>query len=156
MRVWRMVAAAHARRSMTGDGAAMYGGRWNPVGRRMVYTADSLALATLELSVHLVGARVKYTAIEVDVPDHRIDWLEPAGLKRAWATDAAATARVGEAWAVSGRSLALAVPSALVHPDSGERNILLNPEHPAAAMLIEVQRLDVTLDERISRGGDPN
>ena len=42
-----------------------------------------------------------------------------------------------------------AVPSALVPYASGERNVLLNPLHPDAAAIREVQRLEVTLDERI-------
>ena len=149
MRVWRLVATRHAARAMTGEGAAEFGGRWNPVGRRMVYTADSLALATLELSVHLTGARMKFTAIEVEVPDDLVDTLEVGDLRRAWANHPDATARVGDAWARSGRSLALAVPSALVDARSDERNVLLDPLHPGADALREVQRFDVTLDERL-------
>lgn len=149
MRVWRLVATRHAARAMSGEGAAEFGGRWNPVGRRMVYTADSLALATLELSVHLTGARMKYTAIEVEMPDSLVDTLEVADLRRAWAAHPDATARVGDAWARSGRSLALAVPSALVDARSDERNVLIDPLHPGAATLREVQRFEVTLDERL-------
>ncbi len=134
---------------MSGEGAAEFGGRWNPVGRRMVYTADSLALATLELSVHLTGARMKFTAIEVDVPDDLIDSLEVADLRRSWANHPDATARVGDGWARSGRSLALTVPSALVDARSDERNVLIDPLHPGASALHEVQRFDVTLDERL-------
>ncbi len=149
MQVWRLVAARHAARAMSGEGAAEFGGRWNPVGRRMVYTADSLALATLELSVHLTGARMRYTAIEVMVPDELVDTLEVTDLRRAWANHPDATARVGDAWARSGRSPALAVPSALVDARSDERNVLIDPLHPAAAALKELQRFDVVLDERL-------
>ncbi len=149
MQIWRLVAARHAAGAMSGEGAARYGGRWNPLGRRMVYTADSLALATLEMSVHLTGGRVKYTAMQFEVTDEFVDVLDPSTLKRAWATDTRSTERVGEAWAVSGRSLALAVPSALVDARSGERNVLLNPVHASAASLVEIQRFDVVLDERL-------
>lgn len=149
MHLWRLVAARHAPTAMTGDGAAAFGGRWNPPGRRMVYTADSLALATLEMSVHITGGRVKYVAIEFEVPDALVDALEVDGLKRAWATNESATRRVGEAWLDSRRSAALSVPSALVDARSGERNVLLNPVHPAVAELRELQRFDVVLDERL-------
>jgi RES domain-containing protein len=40
--------------------------------------------------------------------------------------------QVGAAWLASGRSLALRVPSAIVH---GEDNMLLSPTHPAFAAL---------------------
>jgi RES domain-containing protein len=115
----------------------------------MVYAADSLALATLELSVHLTGARMKYTAIELELADHLVDTLEVADLRRAWANHLEVTARVGDAWARSGRSLALAVPSALVDARSDERNVLIDPLHADVGAIVEVQRFDVTLDERL-------
>ena len=145
-----MVAARHAAAALTGLGAAEFGGRWNPVGRRMVYTADSLALATLELAAHLTGARMKYVALELEVPDHAVDVLEVSDLRKQWAAHPESTARIGEAWAVAARSLALAVPSALVDARSGERNVLIDPLHPAMAEVREVQRFDVTLDERLA------
>lgn len=149
MRVWRLVAGRHAASAMSGEGAAAFGGRWNPPGRRMVYTAESLALATLEMSVHITGGKVKYVAIQFEVPDRLVDALDPVGLKRTWATSEVGTRRVGEAWLDSRRSLALTVPSALVDARSGERNVLLNPAHPAATQLRELQRFDVVLDERL-------
>ena len=149
MKVWRLVAGRHAATAMTGEGAAAFGGRWNPPGRRMVYTADSLALATLEMSAHITGGRVKYVALQLEVPDALLDTLDPAGLKRAWATTELTTRRVGEAWLDARRAVALLVPSALVDARSGERNILVNPLHPAAAELRELQRFEVVLDERL-------
>ena len=149
MRVWRLAAARHASTAMSGEGAAAFGGRWNPPGRRMVYTAASLALATLEMSVHLTGGRVKYVAIQFELPDRFIDALELGGLKKSWPTDESATQRVGEAWLDVRKSVALAVPSALVDPRSGERNVLLNPSHPALSSLRELQRFEVVLDERL-------
>src|SRR6185436_489269 len=112
MKVWRLVANAFSDSAFDGEGAARYTGRWNPRGVRMVYTADSLALATLELAVHLSGARVVYTAIEVD--DRHVDDLPPRQLSRHWRDDDATTQRVGEKWARSMSSLALRVPSTLV------------------------------------------
>ena len=149
MHLWRLVAGKHAATAMSGEGAALFGGRWNPPGRRVVYTADSLALATVELSVHIAGGRVKYLAIQFEIADELVDTLEMTGLKRSWANSEAGTRRVGEAWLDSRRSVALSVPSALVDPRSGERNVLLNPSHPAAASLRELQRFDVVLDERL-------
>lgn len=144
-----MVAARHAGGALSGIGAAEFGGRWNPVGRRMVYTADSLALATLELSAHLTGARIKYVAIEFDLPDAHLDVLEVGDLRKHWASHPESTERIGDAWAAAGRSLALAVPSALVDARSGERNVLIDPLHGAITEVRELQRFEVTLDERL-------
>ena len=149
MQFWRLAAARHASSAMSGEGAAAFGGRWNPPGRRMVYTAQSLALATLELSVHITGGRVKYMAMQFELPDRLVDALELGGLKKSWRSNDAATQRVGEAWLNSARSAAIAVPSALVDPRSAERNVLLNPAHPALTSLRELQRFEVLLDERL-------
>ena len=149
MHLWRLAAGRHAATAMSGEGAAVFGGRWNPPGRRMVYAAQSLALATLELSVHIIGGRVKYVAMQFELPNRLVDALELGGLKKSWPTNEAATQRIGEAWLDARTSAALAVPSALVDARSGERNILLNPAHPALASLHELQRFEVTLDERL-------
>lgn len=150
MRVWRLTARRHAGNVLDGEGAATFGGRWNPVGVRMVYTADSLALATLELAVHLVGANAAYTAVELDIAARSVDVLDAADLKRSWRTDLTATQRIGASWSRSASaSLALSVPSALVDPRSGERNVILNPAHAGIARVREVQRFDVQLDERL-------
>lgn len=149
MRAWRLVRSGHARTALSGQGAALYGGRWNPVGVPLVYLGGSLALATLELVVHLAGARVRYVAIELDLPDQLVDHLAPGALGRTWRQHEALTQRVGEAWVAAAASVALLVPSALVDPRSGEHNVLLNPRHPAMDQVRERQRFDVVLDERL-------
>ncbi len=149
MHLWRLAAGRHAATAMSGEGAAAFGGRWNPPGRRMVYTAQSLALATLELSVHITGGRVKYVAMQFELPNRFVDALELGGLKKSWPTNESVTQRVGEAWLDSRRSAAIEVPSALVDARSGERNILLNPSHPGLSSLRELQRFEVVLDERL-------
>lgn len=115
----------------------------------MVYTADSLALATLELSAHLSGARVAYTAIEVEIADEWISAVRPRQLAKDWSADVASTQRLGEQWVRSSSSLALRVPSSLVDPRSGEHNVLINSVHPQHESLVELQRFEVVLDERL-------
>ncbi len=149
MQVWRLVAARHTRSALSGGGAALYGGRWNSVGTRMVYVADSLALATLELSVHLVGAHLRYQAIELSIPDELVNTLPTKSLKRTWRTDVETCARIGDDWQHANNSVALAVPSALIDPRSNERNVLLNPTHRQFSAITEVQQFEVTLDERL-------
>ena len=52
---WLIIKAQHAHRAFDGEGARLAGGRWNKIGIPMIYTADSLALAALEILVHLPG-----------------------------------------------------------------------------------------------------
>lgn len=70
IRVWRICNAKWAATAFDGQGAKIYGGRWNPIGISVVYTSSSLALATLELLVHLgVKASPKaHMAIAADIP----------------------------------------------------------------------------------------
>ena len=53
---WRITKAQHAHTAYDGEGARLAGGRWNKIGIPMIYTADSLALAALEIMVHLPGS----------------------------------------------------------------------------------------------------
>ena len=50
---WRLVHARYVAHAFDGEGARLYGGRWNSPGRPAVYTAGSLALAALEVLVHM-------------------------------------------------------------------------------------------------------
>ena len=51
MIVYRLCKAVHA--ALDGEGARLWGGRWNRAGRPMIYTAASPSLAVLEVLVHL-------------------------------------------------------------------------------------------------------
>ena len=49
--VWRICRRPFA--DLSGDGARLYGGRWNTPGRPLIYAAETAALAVLEVRVHL-------------------------------------------------------------------------------------------------------
>jgi RES domain-containing protein len=49
--VYRVCRRIHA--ALDGEDAFRAGGRWNSPGKRMVYTAESVALAVLENLVHI-------------------------------------------------------------------------------------------------------
>jgi RES domain-containing protein len=148
MRVWRLVSERHVTSALTGEGAARFGGRWNSVGTRLVYAADSLALATLELAVHLVGAAVPFVALELDVPARLLDHFDDVESVRS--TTEATTQALGNEWVAIGNTAALTVPSALVDARSGERNVLLNPLHYQFGRITEVQRIPIEIDRRLA------
>lgn len=129
MRLWRIVKSKHAASAFSGDGARLYGGRWNEPGTPLVYLSESLSLAALELFVHLEAsdAILQFVAIPVDYPEGTgIDVLTDDQLPSNWRTEPAPkeTKRIGSAWARNGTALFLSVPSIIV-PE--ERNMLLNP-----------------------------
>src|SRR6058998_410361 len=53
MRFWRICRRRFAAEAASGEGARLYGGRWNSRGVRVVYSSTSLALAAVETFVNL-------------------------------------------------------------------------------------------------------
>jgi RES domain-containing protein len=50
---WRLTATSRAKTWDDGEGAYLYGGRWNSKGVRTVYCSLDAATATLEVAVHI-------------------------------------------------------------------------------------------------------
>ncbi|MGM0576476.1 MAG: RES family NAD+ phosphorylase [Myxococcota bacterium] len=131
MIVWRLTKARYADGAFAGEGARRFAGRWHPKGVPIVYTAESRALAAVEMLAHVgdpTGAP-PLVLLSARVPDEDVERLADADLPDGWDAlpPGRATQTLGEAWFASGRSLALSVPSAVI---PGDRNVLLNPKHP--------------------------
>ncbi len=137
MRAYRLVKARYADTALDGSGAKAHGGRWNSKGVPMVYASDSIALAALELLVHLHRGEIlnQYRLYCLELPDDRVMSLDERALPADWRRDPApmSTAEIGDEWAASLQSPALAVPSTVV---PSQRNILLNPAHEDFQKLI--------------------
>jgi RES domain-containing protein len=129
---WRIVQARHAAHAFSGAGARLYGGRRNSPGVAMIYTAQSRALAALEILVHLEAPLLlaSYELFEVRFDERTVNTLAAADLPADWRDDPipVSTQRLGDKWAQSAASPVLRVPSALIPQES---NYLLNPLHPA-------------------------
>ena len=67
--VWRLVTARFADTAFSGDGARLYGGRWNRKGVPLVYAAGSQSLAMLEMLVQDEPLRARYVMIRVRIPE---------------------------------------------------------------------------------------
>lgn len=115
---------------MSGEGARRYGGRWNSPGRAAVYLGGSLALAAMELLVHLQAEDVLrvYRKMPVFIPERLVAHVDEDELPPGWAKPALhpVVRAIGDRWIDSGQSAVLQVPSATVR---GEGNFIVNPEH---------------------------
>jgi RES domain-containing protein len=151
MRLYR-IAPARFIADLTGEGARLAGGRWNPKGVPALYTAESAALALLEYL-----ARVTLADLPADLSMAVLEVTEPcalltitsAELPSGWDTPsiAPATIELGRQWLETVPSPALRVPSVMLPPGLGW-NIILNPRHPALNLaLIEV--LPLQIDHRL-------
>jgi RES domain-containing protein len=129
MQIWRLCRAVHAAQAFSGEGARRFGGRWNSRGVRMVYCSSSLALAAIELFVHLEPAQAPadLVAVAATLPDGEPGRaIGPSELADGWWADVETTRALGDAWIRSGASLAIQVPSV---PIRSEWNVLVNPGH---------------------------
>ena len=131
MKAWRITQKKRAKTAFSGEGARLYGGRWNSPGVPMVYVSQSQALAVLEVLVHLdtPALLAQYVFLEADIDDSLVIVLERSTLPRNWKADPVpgAVQVIGDRWVSSGRSAVLRVPSVLVPEES---NFLINPRHP--------------------------
>ncbi|MCF8208876.1 MAG: RES family NAD+ phosphorylase [Rhodoferax sp.] len=128
--VWRITTRRFADQALTGDGARLYGGRWNRVGQPVVYTAQSRSLALLEMLVQDEPLRAHYVLIPLHLPGGvSTETLDRRALPPQWRTDAGrgALQTLGGEWLRQKRCCVLAVPSAVV---PAEFNFLINPLHP--------------------------
>jgi RES domain-containing protein len=147
MELYRVVKQTYAH-DLSGNGAALYGGRWNEAGRPTLYTASSRSLAILEMLVHLQKPQppTDYRIMVVYVPDTApLTAVVDRQLPEDWKENEAHTQQLGSQWLAAQESLLLRVPSVIVR---AEYNYLLNP---AQAFFAEVQLVSVesiTFDPR--------
>lgn len=132
IRAWRLVKQRRAAGAFSGEGAYLHGGRWNHHGTRVVYVADSLALAALEEFVHLdrANTRLRFVSFRVEIPDElTVEVLAESKLPKDWRTEPPpeSVQELGTTWARSGSAAVLKVPSVIAPV---EHNFVLNTAHP--------------------------
>lgn len=150
---WRLVSARHAGEAFDGEGARLYGGRWNHPGIPVVYTSATLSLAALELLVHLDPDVLPddLVAIPAHLPEGvEVERFAGSDLPEGWRGQPGSQALkdLGSAWQQAGRSLALEVPSAVIPRES---NFLLNPAHPAVRLLRVGEPERFSFDPRLQK-----
>ena len=134
MRVWRLCKRKWVTTAFSGNGAAEAQGRWNSLGRKAVYCAESRSLAMLEIVAHVVSKqylrRAKFVAIPVEIPDELVD--SPTKLPSDWRRrpPSKSTQHFGDRALEHSEHPVLRVPSAII---PGEFCYVLRPDHPRFA-----------------------
>lgn len=136
MKVWRICRQAYAGAALSGEGARLFGGRWNSHGVRTVYTSTSLALAAVETFVHIEPNLQPddLVSIEAELGNNlTTERVDLKALPRHWhGRRDESLRRFGDDWIRAGGTVALYVPSAAIR---GEWNVLLNPAHSDFAQI---------------------
>ncbi|UWZ82159.1 RES family NAD+ phosphorylase [Occallatibacter riparius] len=150
---WRIVHERHTAQAFSGEGARLYGGRWNSAGVAVVYTAGSRALAALEMLVHLDSPRVlkRYVLRRVEFDERLLRKLEPGEIPSDWRENPPprSTQAIGDKWIKGAGSAVFRVPSVVV-PE--EWNYLLNPAHPDFDKVEIAEPAKFDFDPRLGRG----
>ncbi|AJY53153.1 RES family NAD+ phosphorylase [Halomonas sp. KO116] len=150
MRAWRIAKAKRAS-DLSGVGAAIEGGRWNHEDIPAVYMGLSPAICCLETYVHASGkppVPLKITCF--DLPEDLTLYWEPtaAELPPGWALLPADRPSMdfGTTWLLGNHQLGMIVPSAVLPL---ERNVVINPKHPAVARIKVIDVYDFVYDPRM-------
>ncbi|MFM8878797.1 MAG: RES family NAD+ phosphorylase [Verrucomicrobiota bacterium] len=128
-RAWRIVRESLGSTAFDGEGARLFGGRWNSRGTRMVYTSATLSLAALETLVHLnPPVAFKYVAISIDFDEALVATVDAMDLPPDWNEEPPppSAAEIGDRWVKESRSAVLELPSVII---PAETNYLINPAH---------------------------
>ena len=147
---WRICRQRYARDAASGEGARLYGGRWNSRRVRVLYTSSSLALAAVETFVNLEPnlRPSDLVSIEGEIPEGLdVARLDPKDLPVKWYASRDESLRhFGDTWIKSRETIALFVPSAAIR---GEWNVLLNPLHPDFSKVRFREPREFEFDERM-------
>ncbi len=151
MLVFRVEREKYLQTTLSGIGASTKGFRWNSINTKLVYTAESRALATLEVIVHLdlsedlpsdryyvtIEIPDEITILEVNIEDLPVDWdSKPPTM---------ATQTIGDDFVLEHEGAVLKVPSSIVPQ---EFNYLINPNHPDAKSIRVISQALMNFDSR--------
>ncbi len=148
MIVFRISSNAYSH-DLSGNGAKRSGARWNSKGIPVLYTAEHISLAILEMLVH-VNFKELTNALDliyIKIPEQQdVTAITLSQLKKNWREDAGYTQYIGDEVIKQKRSLVVKVPSAVI-PE--EYNYLVNPLHIEFKKIKIIQVKKFWPDERL-------
>ncbi len=144
MLVYRLCKRHHI--NLDGEGAKLFGGRWNSRGIAAVYASQSLSLAVLESLVHFDFDELPDNLVwlEIEIPDS----IEVMEYKREQPSERTSR-QDGDKWLSSLKTACLVVPSVVIPI---EKNVILNPGHSDMSRIKVRTCEDFQLDPRFVKG----
>jgi len=135
---------------LTGEGARLFGGRWNHKLISCIYTSESRSLAILEYTVNVNVDDIPraMSMATIEIPENNILQLTVAELPGNWrdAPAPAETKNLVSRLLTENNFLAIKIPSAVI-PE--EFNYVLNPAHAGSAGFKIIKLKDFVYDIRI-------
>lgn len=149
MLVYRLQKSEYAQNRkdiLSGIGAKLYGGRWNPKGVPLIYTSATPELAHSEFMIHIKNLPPPSTnLVTIKIPEKEI--LDAEELPVNWRrySNLSETQFFTHKWLSERNFMVLRVPSAIV-PMSF--NYLINPLHPKIDKVLVINSELFHFDER--------
>ena len=135
---------------LSGEGARLYGGRWNKPGVAALYTSEARSLALLELIVHFNSAaalKMDYVFITLGIEEEHIYNVELKDLpKDILSFNNTKLWDITDDLFYKKDIFAMRVPSVLVPQ---EFNVILNPNHKLVDIMKVVEVEAAILDDRL-------
>ncbi len=149
--VYRAVRHKYAAHPLDTMGTQLNGGRWNPPGVGILYTAEHAALALVEILVHMPQVPYadlpRYRLVGLEIPDHSCRVLLADQLPAFWNDNSyGRTQYILSDWLADPDVLAIGVPSSVM-PDG--INYLLHPAHALYQIIRIVTEKDLLIDPRL-------
>ena len=136
---------------LSGNGAKLYGGRWNSKGNTVIYCSGSKSLAVLELLVHtsinILPKQLRL--ITISVPEKiKIQDVSIKNLPGKWKVYPSPFQNqiLGDKWLKSKSTLILKIPSVII---PSEFNFLINPLHKDISSIKIVNKEIFEVDDRL-------
>jgi RES domain-containing protein len=149
MIVYRVGKTKHSK-DLSGEGARLFGGRWNHQLVPCIYVSATRALALLEYSVNvdIEGMPHLLSIISLEIPEKLIKELKTGELPADWKTIPApsSTKNIGTQFLKALSSPILKVPSVIIEE---EFNYVLNPLHKDSSRFKIIDIKEIKFDVRI-------
>lgn len=148
---YRICKTKYAATIFDGEGAFRFGGLWNSRGTRILYTAESLSLAALEMLVHLNDEELlpSYSFAAIEFDESLVMSIEDfKTLPKNWSASPPPLEiqRIVDEWSQKEASVVLRVPTSVVPV---EYNYLINVRHPDFSKIKLGKPQTFAFDERL-------
>jgi RES domain-containing protein len=131
-------------------GAMLHGGRWNSIGKRVIYAAETYAGALLEVLVHanLSQPPRNHRVVRIDIPDGTTIENVRLHAVEGWdAEDMVVSRAFGDQWIQEARSAVLRVPNLVTQ--GREHNLVIKTAHPQFTLITAGEPEAIAWDTRL-------
>lgn len=133
---------------LSGNGAKLYGGRWNSIGTPAIYTSFTISLALVELFIHKKTYEeiIVNQLMEITINDTIETKIDYHKLKNNWQDDAGYCQYIGNQF-LAMEQVGMIVPSAVIEQ---ENNLVLNPLSKDFLKKVKIKKIkSFSFDDRL-------